>query len=305
MNKNSRPKVLLIGNGFNLLVKNNVSNEKLIEALLEIYKKPIRKKDRDELINNVPWTLLTMIALNDGKESKAKKVKEQFYEKKKLKLKYNSNPILHELLNVGFDAILTTNYTYECETVLDHEFIKNKDKRIKTNNIYKGKNRKESKYLLKTYNQIVADGFTHNIWHIHGELRNKNSLVYGLPDYNGLITKIFNYISNDLYQHKNKISYESWIDYFVYGDVYILGNNLSFYEYDLWQLLYTKKNLNNHGNTIFYEQKEKDNRTKYILLNELEVEVKHMNFTKKHDDKEFDYSSFYKKAIKDIKKQVK
>ena len=42
--------------------------------------------------------------------------------------KYIDNYLLKDLLNIPFDAILTTNYTYELENALDPSYVPSNDK---------------------------------------------------------------------------------------------------------------------------------------------------------------------------------
>ena len=297
----SRPKVLLIGNGFNLLVGNNLSNYSIVNNLFKFFQPKLKKQEREVIVSEIPFSLAVMLTINSGDQSKAKNLDKALTKDELLKTKYKDNPILEELLMIGFDAVLTTNFTYECERLLDDNFD-NKDKYIKTNNIVNGKTIKEKKYLLKTYNQIKKDNTIFNIWHIHGEIRKTNSFISGIPDYNGLITRINNYISNS---YKNEsIRFDSWIDYLLYGDVYVVGNGFSYYEFDLWQLLYKKRYLKNGGKTIFYEPKSDKDFAKQKVLKLLNVDVRNLGVKNLETGCSLLFEGFYKKAINNIKKEI-
>ncbi len=301
MARTKKKKILLLGNGMNLYVANNKSNSEIIDDLFKKYKRQFNKVDREKILRELPYTLAATLSLSIGNKTKKEKIEST----KLLEIdKYKENDVLKKLIQMTFDEIFTTNYTYEVETTIKPSFDQNDKSHIMTSYRDKnGKTRKESKYFLQTWNQISNDVETYNIWHIHGELRNPNSVVYGITDYNGLICKVNNYI-NKQYQSGNTVllNNNSWIDHFLNGDVYIVGLGLSFYEYDLWQLLFKKMSVEGHGKTVFYEPESDKEWAKHRALELAKVKVYNLGH-KQIQNEEFDYHKFYDDVIIDLTKK--
>ena len=289
-----RPKVLLMGNGFNLL-KEKQRTFSLKRVLLDICD---LKEDVD--FEKVPFPILAMVMGGD---------------KKKLSdcfscFPYEENEILQEILSLDFDAILTTNYTYEAENVLDQKFLalKDKSRRAATYSLSKGRNRKESSYFIKTYNNFIHNGKQTGIWHLHGELRNRSSLILSHDDSEKLCAKIDTYLKETGKKYKFGIDhyiFESWIDYLLFGDVYIIGFGMDYSEYDLWWVLNQRNRYWEHaiGECVFYEPFRDSLYSKHQLLEKIGVEVEHVNSAfDKHGN--CNYSTFYRKAIRNIKRRM-
>ena len=92
----------------------------------------------------------------------------------------------------------------------------------------------------------------------------------------------------------------SWIDYLLAGNVFVLGLSLDFSEFDLWWLLTRRQREIGEalGNVVFYEQASEKNRFKHAALSGIGVTVRTLGC------KGEDYIAFYKKAIIDIEKTL-
>ncbi|MGB4627231.1 MAG: hypothetical protein WBI36_05450, partial [Erysipelotrichaceae bacterium] len=196
--KEERPKILFIGNGcyYN-------PNFDWSEVIFNYVDNPIVKG----LSKHVPNTIKVLPA-DMNKESHKKRLSRAFknYE-------YLNNSKLMKLIDSGgFDTILTTNYTYDIECDIDNNFDKivNKTKKYARTSA----NRLDQKYLIKTHNAIkncFQDKRTINIWHVHGELRNSNSIILSHDAYGGLVGKITQYINESQNNYvDNKIKFNSW-----------------------------------------------------------------------------------------------
>ena len=274
-----RKQILLIGNGINLnfgcgnwdMLLMSLSG--LDKAQYEKYKSPM------------PLKAIATIGVN---------VRDRLFNlKKKEYKKYQENllsPISNEeleylrsLLSLGFDQILTTNYTYELECAALNERVVSESKLKRLQKVTKNHdiNKAESKYLLHTYNQIENGEKPYNIWHIHGEARKPFSLILGHYEYGNLLFKIKEFLNKrgnsyyDKQKQEETIKYKSWIDYFIMSDVYVLGFGFDFSELDLWWLLNRRKNENaKTGKVYYYSPKSaKDFDEKQILLKQFDVEI--------------------------------
>ena len=229
------PQILLLGNG---IVR--VQDGKSWCDLLDSFSERPGEKAEDLLL---PMPLRAIYLTNDSIKMKLCGKKEEF-------LGELHDPEirgrLNKLLGLGFDDILTTNYSYELEMAvkgmgkMSENIIKSFSK-----NIIPGK-RAETKYLLSTCNVVSNADARYRIWHIHGEARKPDSMILGHYYYAFLLKRIMEYLdmrAND-YRALNKgdeFEVKSWLDSFILGDVHILGFGMDFSEFDLWWLLNRKK----------------------------------------------------------------
>ena len=206
-----------------------------------------------------------------------------------------------------FDAVLSTNYTYELEAAFNRKYpnLSAETKRKKYSLRKDGV--KREKYLLHTYN-LMEKGKP-EIWHIHGELRCPSSIVLSHDEYARLVRKIIEFSSKrggSYEKDRKNLEIKSWIDYFLMGDVYVLGLSYDFSDFDLWWLL--GRRLREHsgcGKFIFYEPIKKEEYYKQLALRDAGVDVRNCNVIIKESTKGKDYARFYKRAIMDIQDQIK
>ena len=227
--------------------------------------------------------------------------------------------IYKKLLTLGFDDVLTTNYTYELEIAASNS------KKMNTRGISKlmrhtdAVKRAENKYLLHTYNQLTVNGCTNRVWHIHGEARKPDSAVLGHYYYGNLLCKIKECLHRRNYAENKEI--KSWVDSFVMGDVYVLGFGFGFSELDLWWLLNRKaREKTATGKVYFYEAKPVGFDEKHELLGMLRrahggepvVEIVSCGYENKTICKDGvektalagSYKDFYNDAIVDIANRI-
>ena len=301
---NKFPQVLLLGNGINRAY----NGKSWSELLLSIAKNEKAKIWLENKVVIAPMPLQAIMLTNNNVEKTIKDKKSDYFggirQKEQAKL-------LSTLLTLGFNDILTTNYSYELEQVNEKNYLINESK-LKT--MMKSFARKaEGKYLLKTYNEVKCDNVINRVWHIHGEARKPSSMILGHYLYGNLLTRIKEHADKHSYWY-NTFDYmnteiKSWVDSFIIGDVYILGMGGDFSEFDFWWLLNRKFNENaNHGKLYFYEPKLSPTDIKYQatqekleLLKIFNVDVIDLNCVAKTSN---DYINFYKKAINHIKIKV-
>lgn len=294
------PKVLFLGNG-------------ICRAFLgdEVSWNELKKKFTtnpafdDNRTTNLPHPLDVVLRSENKYDVLIKKHKrEMFLPVKDGQEDYIST--LRELLSMGFDDIITTNYSYELESAavypkpLTETWLKCNTDYIPSADI----KRAESKYLLHTFNTVKYNGHTNRIWHIHGEARKPDSIIYGHYAYGSLLNRYITFFSkrrNDYekcQREECEIKIKSWLDSFVMGDVYALGFGFDYSEMDLWWLLNRKRNEKAHTGTFhFYEPKAADFDDKIELMKMYGAKTYDLGFRK---IEKMDYKPFYIAAIKDI-----
>ena len=218
-------KTLLLGNGINQLFDGGSWRQLLKDMAND-------QSFESDLPMPLQAVLATKNHVDTGIASVSSKMRGYIYRE-------DHRDFLRKILAYGFEDIITTNYSYELEIAsTEKQVISNYslDKMRKTT--HKGK-RAEPKYLIHTYNQIEYEGKTSRIWHIHGEARNPNGMIVGQYYYGNLLSKIKNYVDaqNNRYlkneQNGMNPEIKSWIDAFIFNDVYVLGFGFDFSEMDL------------------------------------------------------------------------
>lgn len=245
------PNILLFGNGLSMNAGGK-STEKLLSELWS--NSNFSKKEADNEKVHFPYQII--IGTEDDVPFACDKLSENmrastFYKDKKF-------DVFKKYMNLEMDAFLTTNYSYEAEVAIDENFLKKSRLQkymVHTDDV----NRREPKFYLHSFYRIKNK----DIWHIHGEAKNKFSVVIDQYNYGKLLYKMISYINTNysrLYTEQTQtINTESWIDYFLIGNIYIVGLGLSMAEYDLWWLLNNKKRNKNNKGKVFYYCNKKDN----------------------------------------------
>ena len=296
-----RPKVLFLGNG---LFYNECSWDDFID---DCRCEGIHKDDWDKHKHQIPYTIRAGIACDVKDTNRWNNYKQKTDELKNKKIYQLEHPLLDQLLALPFDAILTTNYTYQIENALNGQFVNRSDRYIQTHYSYCTKDKETSRYLLHSYNRINS----HDIWHIHGEARRKSSMVLTHDEYGRLtaeVRKVIKETSNNYEKYQTNLKMKSWVDYFLMGDVYSLGYGADFSEFVFWWMIERRKReVAPVGNFTFYEPEDhretKNNTAKLFALSASKMNVETLGCT--INDKAQDFNAFYKKAIADIKDKIK
>ena len=301
----NRPNVLLFGNGF---FHENMDWKSLLQRCA---KDGIENNEFDELIKT-DYLLFADAALDtsdsDRREKYIRQISQSDY------VGEQAQELMGLLSEVPFDAVVTTNYTYQIERCIDsnfkpdtkngyvHQIGKKSVKITKTENSTDEHGR-DAVRLLHTFNRVSNDSGYVDVWHPHGELRRRSSLVLSHDAYGRLVRELVRY--NDKRRRMRRsdgdVELSSWFDYLLYGNVYILGFSASYAEFDFWWLLNRRKREKDRsliGKYYFYEPLSEANEAKRLLLSKMDVEFLNLDavFTRKTKD----YTMFYKKAIADI-----
>ena len=296
-----RPQVLLMGNG--LTYGTGVPWHELIRKVarpgIDLSEYEQRGPEGDFIRFHVPNTVLTLATSETDDAARHKQ-----YGQALACPSYPPNDALKTLLSLPFDAVLTTNYTYEAEAALFPRYPGLTDK-SKLNYAWTTDDQGDNKYLLRTFNRVRAGG--PDIWHIHGELRRPSSIILSHDEYARLVHHILAYNESrgrDYEKFAAELKFKSWVDYFLMGDVYILGLGMDFSEFDLLWLLGRRRRLRERagcGKLFFYEPETNENHHKQRALRDAGAEVRSCGVRICGGD---DYARFYEAAILDIQKQV-
>lgn len=298
------PQVLFLGNGINRAYGGG-SWEELIERLTVNKNLPAGCQLR------LPMPLRAILVTGDTVDQKLREVREVLYGKIASE---EHAALLRALLSMGFDHILTANYSYELEMAAQPDW------RIEEKTLRKMMRHSETvthaevMYLLHTYNEFEWQGRNKRVWHIHGEGRKPDSMILGHYYYANLFKKMSNYIQSqkNRYQRQQErgepLRINSWVDAFLLGDVYILGFGYDVSEFDLWWLLNRRKHEKaDKGRVYFFAPRKKlpphaiDDKEE--LLKVLGVEVRDCGVSRPERDEDCQeaFRSFYHRAVSEIR----
>ena len=215
-----------------------------------------------------------------------------------------AHPILEELLRQPFDAILTTNYTYEIEESLTgNAWSDDKERRkafLALDGNAKVRHNTSICNLVKSY-----DGREIPVFHIHGEMFRKHSLVLSYYSYANSVFRLIdlNKKRANIYaesQNEGKqIKCLSWLDYFLLGKVFAVGFGFDPSEFDIWWAIERKdREKANHGNLMAYIIAQPGSHSPQdVLLPALSASVVHIS-------QENGYAAAYESILEDIRKKI-
>lgn len=288
-----RPQIILFGNGL------------------------VYKKSWDEVINDlkecnventlkgqgVPYPLQSSVLFSTDEVVRNRKYENYFNTTKaddNIHYEYDVYyPLIEKILTLDFDAYLTTNYTYELEKTIHPGYLRlsNKAYYAKSNN-EKGKDKKRIKY---TYNSFNYNNKEKKVWHIHGEARNKSSIIFTHDDYCRLMgdLNVLNTAAGNKFENsKKEFKIHSWLDYFIVADIYVVGFRLDFSEIDIWWLLNRRlREKSGYGKIYFFEPTYDKETAKYKIMEKFEIS--HIDVGFKGEPK--NYNEFYNLAFNKIK----
>lgn len=244
------PNVLLTGNGLHRAFE-DANWDKLLKDLSGDRFTEEQWKDLKEL----PYPQLAIVATGNHLSTGMKEASELYIKSDVLA---GEDSLIRKAVDIGFDAILTTNYSYEIERALDPEFHINIGSASKyRRKTCKDKPRSESNalyhYLLVPYEESEIP-----IWHIHGEAARPDTMIIGHYYYGRLLSRIQKYTAETIQRYKIAERYgkpfypRSWVDYILFGNVYIVGQGMDLSEMDLWWLMDCKK-LYGKGTTVLFK----------------------------------------------------
>lgn len=233
------PNILVLGNGINRSFGNDDWRTLLSGISCTSF-----EDEEQACIEKLPFPLQAVVATSDNVDEGVELIAKKWLLHDGIE--ENQTKIIKDLLKYPFDAILTTNYTYDIERAINPSFkckIEKKSGFRKT--VIEGSTLANRLGMYK-YMQLSDDATTYRIWHIHGELCRPKSMILGHYYYGKSIRCISDCVSSFFRRYngmKNtgKFIPHSWVDYFMLGNVYIVGLGLDPSEADLWWLINCKK----------------------------------------------------------------
>ena len=240
---NKTPDVLLLGNGF-LRLAGGGDWTTLLKQLQTKSAPPIRHE-------GIPFAMLPECLCGTNVEDVQRKTAASLQTG-------TSHPLLKQILQLPFDAILTTNYTYEIEETLTGKSWASGKERKKAFTALDGNTKVHHNTCI--CNLITTEkGHRIPVFHIHGELFRKHSLTLSYYSYANAVSKLIIYnkkCGNSFQEHQqtnSPLKINSWIDYFLLGNVYSVGFGFDLSEFDLWWAIERKaREKANHGDLYAY-----------------------------------------------------
>ena len=288
------PDILLMGNGINISFGGS-SWSRVLSGI------STGEFDYDHYsIQQLPYALQTIVISSDSVSDGMRDIADRLMPQP---LGNEHSALLGDFLTLPFETVLTTNYSYEIEVALKKDF----DLKIGRPSGYrlsskKGNNNQEQFGVFK----YIRVGEL-PIWHIHGEAARPKSMVMGHYYYGKLLGEIQKRVPEVIRGYKmaqkRREAYhpQSWIDYFLIGNVHIVGFGLDPSEMDIWWLINCKKrNFSDCGKIYFYEP-NMDEPKKYALKALTDI-FGIQCYSKKI--KKNGYKGFYKDSVDEIKRII-
>ena len=290
-----KPKVLLVGNGINLSFPSGIDSWKdIIKAELVSSGSQLSY----EQIKDMPAPMQIVVATGDHVNVRMKELAAKLA---KIEPPAEQKAFICEMLNCQPDAILTTNYSLEIEKSVIEPFTRPRYYQYGRQSHEATKKQDDLGIFRCTE---LPYGNNPYLWHIHGTCLKPASLVMGHYYYGSLIYEAAAYIPQFMRIYKGKqssgaeYSPASWIDYFLLGDVHVIGLQMDISESDLWWLICCKKR-NFPETKIYYYTLKKENNAKDLLMQSYGVEIVYREDGGVNND---DYLNLYRKAFNHIEK---
>ena len=306
--KYGHPQVLLLGNGINRAFGGGSWGHLIREIT-------VNRELPENCALHLPMPLRAILVTGDTVDVRLREVRETLYG---ILGDPGHAEMLRTLLEMDFDHILTTNFSYELEMAAQPDRTIREQELIRMMRHTDSSKKAEAKYLLHTYGSLDWAGHSVRVWHVHGEGRKPDSMILGHYYYANLLEKIVTYLRREgnRFLHEQErgmpVTVKSWADALLMGDVYILGFGCDVSEFDLWWLLNRKKKERAEtGETHFFapeELNESGINEKEELLKVLGVQVHHCGTARPGGDamaRSEGFRRFYKKAIEEIRTMMK
>ncbi len=240
---NTIPKVIVIGNGINRAFGNEAWGDLLGSISCVSF-----DDAQQECVEKLPFPLQAVVATGDNVDEGVELLARKWLTYDKINLEHSE--IIKAILNPDFDAIITTNYSYEIERAINPYFECKIGRKTDYRESVKDGSKLENQLGIYKYMRLSDDEKSYRIWHAHGELCRPKSMVLGNYYYGKSISCISACI-NTFFRRYNgmkktgQFTPQSWVDYFMLGNVYIVGLGLDPAEADLWWLINCKKRHKN------------------------------------------------------------
>ena len=303
--KGDIPNILLVGNGINRpfdaeswkdLICNALSRNNSFIAYDDI-------KDMPATMQIVVATAKKLGSCSGGINDVRKETQKIAKRIRTEKLKENQPDLIEKILALPIDTILNTNYSNEFELLAHNDAslygFRSCQRRAKE---VKGI---EEQFRLFQYSSLGEKYPDKKIWHIHGDISKPSSMVIGHYYYGKLLKQIEDRAAkckrNYSIASKKEFPFkpESWVDYFLIGNVYIFGLGMYLAEQDLWWLLSFKALHFPETRVYFYQAEQNMDKDVKKLLYAYGVDlITDIPLSGNN------YVQYYQKVIEDIEKHL-
>ena len=243
-----RPNVLFVGNGIN----RSFHGESWEELIRDAMEKAAIPYDFSE-IQDMPAPMQIVLATGDHVEQELTDISLRL---RKRQISPAQRAFLEELLDLPISTILTTNYTYELEQATG--IVPSAYNYQRCRSATRVLTEREKKLSLFHFSDLTFRDCEKQVWHIHGSVCAPRSVVMGHYYYGKLLREIQEHIPHFLRRYKGTLARgrsfvpASWVDYFMMGDLYVLGFSMDLSEMDLWWLACCKKRHFPDSRIYFY-----------------------------------------------------
>ena len=285
-----KPPVLFLGNGINLLFQGmpwkEIVAEFARESGIEIDQYPFGR---------LPVTMQIVAVSNNHIDSKMGVLAEKLLSSE---ITEAQREFLLKILSVPAEQIVTTNYTYEIEQALSSQYSRGRA----PNSTFFSVDKIDSSndMMLHRFTRLPLESNYRYIWHIHGLAYKPSSITIGHYYYGRLISQIQRYIGNMMVRYKRAESqgklYEpkSWVDYFLMGDVHMLGFGMDTSEFELWWLTCCKQRNFSDSKIYFYTRGIEPERE--LLMRSYGIQIINCEGER--------YLDSYESALREIRKRM-
>ena len=287
------PKVLLLGNGILRLGNQGTGWDELLEKI------KTRSVDHNIKDINIPYAMKPEALCGTNVEQVQRDVADN------IKNIDTPHELMRELLSLPFDAILTTNYSYEIESVLSGKEWPGKYERRRAFTALDGNTKvHHNTFICNTVKTM--DGRLVPVFHIHGEAERKHSMILSYYSYANALSRLVDYNKNTLkdslrehQQEQKEYRCRCWLDYFIMGDVWSVGFGLDVSEFDVWWAIERKaREKADHGKLRAYFTDEKKNIPQMALLEAMDAKFQAFSLGNGG------YEEHYRNILSDIQKDI-
>jgi hypothetical protein len=288
INSHIFPKVLFLGNGMLKLDDKGISWKELLQRI------QILPGSRN--VEMLPMAMQPEALCGVDAEEVQRKVANE------TKTLDGVNPLLHRLLELPFDAVITTNYTYEIEETLSGKEWTEYRRRKSLNILHGSHNVNHNTFICNMVE--TKDGHIVPVFHIHGERSRKHSMILSYYSYANSLARLVEYnkiLGNQFYEHQivdENILCRCWLDYFIMGDIISVGFGLDLSEFDVWWALERKaREIAKHGKFVAYIDRQGAEETpQKLLMDAMDAECRYV------DSHDIGYEKMYEKIVIECEK---
>lgn len=300
-----QPNVLLVGNGINRVFAGKAWEDLICDAIAN-NGCPYGYSDIKDMPANMQIVVASAKGSGAGQTNEGglrNEIKNVARSILVRELSKDNAKILEKILNLPADAILTTNYSNEFEVLATgkpsmRQFCSSQRRTKDVRGV-------TEQFRLFQYSSMGAQYPKKTVWHIHGDVSKPSSMVIGHYYYGKLLMQIQEQVRSCVREYKiaerKGIPYvpQSWVDYFLIGNVHMLAFGMDMAEQDLWWLLACKKKEFPNTKTFFYQaEKNLNKHTKKLLLAYGVELVTNIPLSKES------YLNFYNEALERIRRTM-